>query len=92
MRIDVILKIEAGTVTGFGVNLSVLIDEKKYDVIRWDTSHGFLHKHEFWRTHRTIKDRKYDNIPLDVVFKEVYDDIRKNKEKYVKRLIECMKK
>lgn len=83
-RIDVTLIVEKGKMVGFSLNLSIEEGEKK-DVIRWDTAHGYLHKHEFWRTAKTIKERKYENVPLDVVFKDVYIDLIKNWKKYIER-------
>lgn len=83
-RIDVTLLIERGKIIGFSLNLSML-NKEKHDVIRWDTAHGFLHKHEFWRTRKVIKEREYENIPLNIIFREVYNDLRINWEKYVKK-------
>lgn len=69
IRIDLSLTTEKGKATGFSVNLSVLTDNKRIDVVRWDTSHGFLHRHEFWRTRRCIKTKRYEGIPLHIVLR-----------------------
>ncbi len=84
-RIDVVLIIDLGRVIGFSLNLSVEAEGEKHDIVRWDTAHGYLHKHEFWETTKTIKESKYENTPLDIVFREQYEDLRKNWEEYVKR-------
>ncbi len=84
-RIDVTVRMEGNKVLGFSVNLSLLENDERFDIMRWDTSHGFLHKHEFWRTHRTIKVKRYQEMPLDLVFHEVYADLKKNWEKYIER-------
>ena len=84
-RIDVTIRTVKNNVIGFSVNLSLLEDDGRFDIIRWDTSHWFLHKHEFWRTHRTIKVKQYLEMPLDLAFGEVYADIKRNWMKYIER-------
>lgn len=92
IRIDLSLTTERGVATGFSANLSVLKDDKRIDMVRWDTSHGFLHKHEFWRTHRCIKTRRYEGIPLHVVFEEVKKDLIENRERYAREILDRIKK
>jgi len=84
-RVDVALIIERGKVVAFSLNLSIEGDGEKRDVVRWDTAHGYLHKHEFWRTTKTIKEKYFEKISLDKMFVEVYNDLLKNWEKYVKK-------
>lgn len=91
-RIDVVLKKEKGKVVGFSLNLSVIREGERHDVVRWDTAHGFLHKHEFWRTKRAVKEERYEFTPLDVAFRHVYDDLKSNWKEYVKRWERWMKK
>jgi len=85
-RIDVTLIIERGKIVAFSLNLSIEENGEKHDVVRWDTAHGYLHKHEFWRTTKTIKEKYFEKLPLDKIFVEVYRDLLKNWEKYVKKI------
>jgi len=84
-RVDVTIITERGKIVGFSVNLSVEEEGEKRDIARWDTAHGYLHKHEFWRTTKTIKDKKYENVSLDVAFREIYKDVLDNWRKFVER-------
>ena len=92
IRIDISITTDKGRVKTFSVNLSVLVDDKRIDVVRWDTSHGYLHKHEFWRTHRCIKDRRYGGMPLEIVLDRVKEDVKRNWAKYAKKMLEYEKK
>ncbi len=84
-RIDVVAVIEKSKVIGFSLNLSINANGEKHDVIRWDTAHGYLHRHEFWKTTKTIREKHYDNLPLGEAFKEFYTDLKNNWENYVER-------
>lgn len=92
IRIDATVTTEKGRMVGFSVNLSVLVGEERIDVARWDTSHGFLHRHEFWRTHRCIRERRYEGMPLEIVLDKVRDDIKRNMKRYIKKVLEHKKK
>lgn len=48
-RIDVELEVHAGDVVTFTVNYRARIRGKWTEVVRYDTAHGHLHIHRFWR-------------------------------------------
>lgn len=85
-RIDVMMGIEKGKVVKMSINLALLENDKKHDVVRWDTAHGYLHKHEFWKGEKSQKVET--NKPLEEIFIEVYNDLKTNWEKYVERMKE----
>jgi len=85
VRIDVTINIDRGKIVGFSVNLSIEEEGEKKDIARWDTAHGYLHKYEFWGTTKTIKDKKYENVSLDVAFREIYKDMIGDWRKFVER-------
>lgn len=90
-RIDVSLIIEKGKIMAFSLNLSFEKEGEKYDIVRWDTAHGYLHKHEFWRTTKTIKEKYFEKVSLDKIFVEIYKNLLKNWESYVKKFKGCVK-
>ena len=82
-RIDVVLKVEAGVVTGFSVNLSYREGEEYHEVIRYDTAHGYVHVHRFWESDEMQRWRSYEGRPLAEAFQAAYDDIKANWERYI---------
>lgn len=48
-RVDIELAIDRGRVTDLTVNLRSRIDDRWVEVARYDTAHGHLHLHRFWR-------------------------------------------
>lgn len=48
-RLDIEIEVEAGKVLGFTVNYRARIDGRWEEVVRYDTAHGHLHVHRFWR-------------------------------------------
>jgi len=84
-RIDVILKVEAGTVVAFSVNLSYWEDDAHYDVIRYDTAHGYIHLHRFWISPEPRRWRRYEGRPLAEAFQAAYNDAKEHWEEYIER-------
>ena len=82
-RVDVVLRVEAGAVIGFSINLSVWIDDDYHDVIRYDTAHGYLHVHRFWESVEMQPWRPYAGRPLAEAFQAAYEDIKANWERYI---------
>lgn len=83
-RIDVMMGIDKGKIVRMSINLALLEDDKKYDVVRWDTAHGYLHKHEFWRSEKSEKVET--NKPLDEIFRKVYGDLKVNWKEYTEKM------
>lgn len=48
-RIDMELEVDAGDVVGFTANDRARIGGRWVEVVRYDTAHGHLHLHRFWR-------------------------------------------
>lgn len=48
-RIDVELEVHAGDVVAFTANYRARIAGRWLEVVRYDTAHGHLHIHRFWR-------------------------------------------
>jgi hypothetical protein len=46
--LDVVFDVEGGKVVAFSVNYRALVRGEWREVVRYDTSHGRLHVHEFW--------------------------------------------
>jgi len=88
--VDVEIERERGEVVGFAVNLRSRIGGEWREVIRYDTRHGALHVHRFWRAEeesveylegRSEAERAYGRA-LD----EAIEDIRTNWRDYRARL------
>jgi len=90
-RIDVVVLVEKSKIVGFSLNLSINVGDEKFDVIRWDTAHSYLHRHEFWKTTKTIRNKQYEGLPLNLAFREFYGDLKNNWENYVKRWKDAQK-
>ena len=87
-KIDVKIEILKGKVVGFSLNLSYLEGDRRISAIRWDTAHGYLHKHEFWKSKKAIKDKGYLGMHLGDALTELYDELKENWKKYVKKMKE----
>ncbi len=48
-RVDIAIDVEAGTVRSFTANYRARFGERWVEVARYDTAHGHLHIHRFWR-------------------------------------------
>lgn len=46
--LDAWFDVDGGQVAAFSVNYRALVKGEWHEVIRYDTSHGQLHVHEFW--------------------------------------------
>lgn len=82
-RIDVILKVESGSVTGFSVNLGYRRNDDYDDVIRYDTAHGYVHVHRFWISPEIQQWRSYEDRPLSAAFDAAYEDVKEHWERYI---------
>lgn len=87
--VDVKLKIEKNSVTGFSLNYRTKIGENFFEVYRVDTMHGFLHEQRYWLTP--------EPIPLPImgrdlkhVFNFYLDQIKNNFERYKKYYLDRM--
>ncbi len=48
-RVDITVDVEHGTVVDFTANYRARIQGQWIEVLRYDTAHGHLHVHRFWR-------------------------------------------
>lgn len=65
-RIDLELSIDAGQVVGFTANYRARIEGRWVEVVRYDTAHGHLHIHRFWREEGAqIEDLEDETEPGD---------------------------
>jgi hypothetical protein len=54
VNIDGWLVKHEGAVESFGINVCLVEGERKEEIYRIDTSHGYAHEHMFWRDRRPI--------------------------------------
>lgn len=74
--------IEANEIIKFSVNLSSIIMEKAYSIIRYDNSHGFTHIDRYWDKGK----KKIENASMKQVIQIAKRDIVNNWEGYRKRV------
>jgi hypothetical protein len=67
---------------GFALSYRAKIEGRWQEVIRYDTTHGYLHVQRFWRSSKPIPLKEEEWMPLDYLFKEYKRDIVENWERY----------
>ncbi len=68
---------EANEIIKFSVNLSSIIEEKVYPVIRYDNAHGFTHIDRYWKKKETLK-----GMTMESVIQMARSDLVENWVKY----------
>ena len=74
--------VEANKIIKFSLNLSSIIKEKAYPVIRYDNAHGYTHIDRYW----TRKKEKIMNISMEDVIQMARKDIVDNWEEYRRKV------
>lgn len=88
-RLDVWFETEKGRVTDFGVTLTYVEGEESYPVLRYDTAHGYIHKHIFWGLEERIEKRRFRGRNPGEVLNEALQDVDENWEKHIERFREA---
>lgn len=65
------------------MNLSYWVGNQGYEVIRYDTAHGYVHLHSFWISPEIQRWRSYEDRPLTEAFRAAYQDVKENWERYI---------
>lgn len=78
-RLEVAFTKERGKVTAFSIQYQAVIRGNWQSVVRYDTNHGYLHRHRFWLdTDDQIDDQESRDDPATdytVPFKIAYDEL-----------------
>jgi hypothetical protein len=78
-RLEVAFIKERGKVTGFSIQHQAFIRGEWVSVVRYDTHHGYLHRHRFWLDeHDQIDEREPRGMPAadyTIPFKTAYDEL-----------------
>ena len=74
--------IEANKIIKFSLNLSSIIKEKAYPVIRYDNAHGYTHIDRYW----TRRKEKLTNLSMEDVIQMARKDLVSNWKKYRKKV------
>ncbi len=89
-RIDMEFTLQRGTVVGFAVNYRAQIQGKWHEVYRYDTEHGTLHVHRFWRKPGAQKEDLKQPVvaakDYGVALTTAEEDIKANWQTYRKRM------
>jgi len=86
-NVDVSIMKAGGRTSAFSVNYRTLVDGVWRDVIRYDTAHGRVHVHRFWREREVEDAGDAQEAGLEDAAKAAYDDVRENWRGYRKRLL-----
>lgn len=86
-NVDVSIMKADGRTSAFGVNYRTLVDGVWRDVIRYDTAHGRVHVHRFWRERAVEGVGDAHGTGLEYAAKAAYDNVRENWRGYRKRLL-----
>ena len=72
-----------GKIKDFATNLSILIEYKRFDVFRVDTTHGALHIQEFWKSPepKYLQKKKKSDYKGDFGYWK--DIVKKNYDKWI---------
>lgn len=89
------LNVAKGKVTGLVLNYLAHIDDEIREVVRYDTDHGYLHRHQFWLNEkRQVLDLDDPKNPLHdygAIFEVAAADLRANWSIYRRKLERAMK-
>lgn len=91
-RVDIRVKVESGDVVDFSANYRARIDDEWVEVVRYDTAHGHLHLHRFWRPEEdeveTLDARSRDGATEDYgpELEEAEEDLVENWRSYRKQM------
>ncbi len=81
-RLEVAFTKEQGKVTAFSIQYQAVIRGEWVSVVRYDTNHGYLHRHRFWLApDKQIDDREPRSQPArdyTIPFKTAYDELCAN--------------
>jgi hypothetical protein len=80
---------ERGQIVYFVVQYSALIDDKYHEIMRFDTCHGYVHRHTFHlQAEEFILDLSTPDDPLNDFYTQSLEHIKKNfreiKENYLR--------
>lgn len=74
--LDVRIEVRQGEVVDFALNYRALIEGRWYEVVRYDTAHGYLHKHVHRRDSDEVvalEDPKEAGPPYGAALDRAYD-------------------
>ena len=81
-RLEVAFTKQGGKVTAFSIQYQAAIRGEWVSVVRYDTNHGYLHRHRFWLDEKEqIDDQEPSDRPTadyTVPFKNAYDELCAN--------------
>ena len=81
-RLEVAFTKQRGKVTAFSIQYQAIIRGQWVSVVRYDTNHGYLHRHRFWLPpNEQIDDRdprKQPAADYTIPFKTAYDELSAN--------------
>jgi hypothetical protein len=90
------LDVTKGKVTGLVLNYLAHIDDEIREVVRYDTDHGYLHRHRFWLSENKqvhdLEDPKNPSTDYGAVFQAAADDLRANWSAYRSKLQRTIKR
>jgi hypothetical protein len=89
--IDVRLIIEGKELTGFVLSYRIYYDKKWYEVIRYDTCHGYLHMQKFWISDRPIRIPGYGHLSMEVSKEVLWKDLKDNWQRYKENMIKKLR-
>lgn len=80
-EVDFRIETERGTVQSFALNYRGRIQGRWREILRYDTAHGHLHVHRFWRRADRVIERLDDDVPgppYDRQLQLAHEDLRAN--------------
>lgn len=82
-RVDIRFKTKKGEVVDFSINVSFIKNDKRKDVYRVDTAHGYLHEQRFWRSPRP---KSLENLYPDynTAFNQKKKEVMENFKRWIK--------
>lgn len=84
--VDVSFKREGTRIVDLAVNFTAIIDGIPREVVRWDTNHGHLHKHDWLSGEERLVDLEDPADPsrfYNAALTAAIEDLKKNWAKYV---------
>ena len=72
---------DSGEVIDFSVQLSLIREGELHEVIRYDSAHGTVHVHKFWRAKTQREDLRLGEKGKGLTF--AVDDLQENWDSYL---------
>jgi len=77
---------KGGEFLSFGINYRTLLAGRWHNVIRYDTAHGCVHRHRFWKEGWFEEIENIGEVDLKKAFDGCFEDVIANWGNYKKRM------